>query len=115
MKNYFFFIFCTPACCENDDEIVEIKKPASPEVQFLRSTSPDLVQLSADDVVCIDDSLSLKNPPSPVRSCYPHFDKPLEPIDKCPVCYMDFKRSEIERHTQLCCEKTFSSNTRDTE
>lgn len=82
----------------------------SPELEYVGTTIPELNEVTANDVVCIDD----QRPPSPVRTAYPHFDNITEPIDKCPVCYMEFKRSEIERHTQLCCEKTFSNNVRDT-
>merc|ERR1712079_935571 len=53
--------------------------------------------------ICIDD----QKPPSPVRSCYPHFDNVTGPTDKCPVCYLEFRREDLERHTQLCCEKTY--------
>lgn len=37
----------------------------------------------------------------------------LQKVDKCPVCYMEFRRVDIERHTQLCCEKTFNSTARE--
>ena len=74
----------------------------SPDIQVIGSSMPQLNNI--DDIVCITD----QKPPSPVRRSYPHFDDTYEPLEKCPVCYMDFKRSEIERHTELCCEKTFS-------
>jgi len=81
-----------------------VPRTNSPELEYMGSSIPEFNQVTANDVVCITD----QRPPSPVRTSYPHFDNSNGPLDKCPVCYMEFRRVDIERHTQLCCEKTFS-------
>lgn len=86
-----------------------IPRTNSPELEYMGTSIPEFNQVTANDVVCITD----QRPPSPVRTSYPHFDTSNGPLDKCPVCYMEFRRVDIERHTQLCCEKTFNSTARE--
>lgn len=49
----------------------------------------------------------LNKSPQPVRTMYPHFDRPSEPIQKCPICAMTYLQRELSDHTSKCAERTF--------
>ena len=44
--------------------------------------------------------------PSVVRQSYPHYDVETDNVlEKCPVCYMKYRKSELIRHTPECYDK----------
>ena len=43
----------------------------------------------------------------PVRTMYPHFDRPTEPIAKCPICAFTYLQRELEEHGVLCASRAF--------
>ena len=45
--------------------------------------------------------------PQPVRTMYPHFDRPNEPIQKCPICAFTYLKREIEEHGRICADRVF--------
>jgi len=45
--------------------------------------------------------------PQPVRTMYPHFDRPTEPIAKCPICAFTYLQRELEEHGVLCAARAF--------
>jgi len=106
--------------CSTIDEIVFLSETEKPIESSNNQSPPPL--LTDNDIICLDDDTAtsglhnlellddhnLQRPPSPIRSSYPHFDLSAESTDKCPVCFMNFKESELERHARDCCERTFA-------
>lgn len=52
---------------------------------------------------------TLNKSPQPVRTMYPHFDRPNEPISKCPMCAFTYLSRELSTHTSKCADSMYGN------
>lgn len=65
--------------------------------------TPDPMPQTANspEIICVGDS---DDEIRPIRTNYPHFDMVRDDDVQCPLCYMKFRKRDIERHSSRCCD-----------